>query len=375
MNFDRDETLLDLAGLAADVFRQYAEVGRIEKVEADGGFDRELWASLASTGLLAAPLPEADGGADLGTTGLVAIEEQHGAAVAPVPLWPVVAGAALPLSRFGSAEQRARRLPSIVDGSTIVVGAPGAQDRLRLTPSGDGYRLDGNVPMIEGAPVADSFLLPADLGGRTRLALVSAAADGVQVDSASVTSRVSAGAVRFVGAVVDELLPDTDGVDQGRWLLDRCRIAQAGLQLGVGREALARTAAYTSEREQFGRPLSTNQSVAVRAADAYLDTQALALTTMKAAWLADGCGTGEADSRIEVTVASCVATWWASHGGLRVVHATQHLHGGLGADITYPIHRYFLWGRQIAFTNGTAAQVAAELGELVPSAPAIGGAA
>jgi hypothetical protein len=40
--------------------------------------------------------------------------------------------------------------------------------------------------------------------------------------------------------------------------------------------------------------------------------------------------------------------------------------------VDYPIHRYFLWGREIAFTLGTAASVAAELGELLPAATPIG---
>ncbi len=46
------------------------------------------------------------------------------------------------------------------------------------------------------------------------------------------------------------------------------------------------------------------------------------------------------------------AKWQASERGQRVVHATQHLHGGIGADITYPIHRYFLWGKQIELMLG-----------------------
>ena len=54
-----------------------------------------------------------------------------------------------------------------------------------------------------------------------------------------------------------------------------------------------------------------------------------------------------------------MANWWASEAGQRVVHATQHLHGGLGADISYPIHRYFLWGKQIELMlQGPSAQLA-----------------
>jgi hypothetical protein len=55
--------------------------------------------------------------------------------------------------------------------------------------------------------------------------------------------------------------------------------------------------------------------------------------------------------------------------GQRVVHATQHLHGGTGADITYPIHRYFLWGKQIELELGSPSLQLARLGDLITDHP------
>jgi alkylation response protein AidB-like acyl-CoA dehydrogenase len=63
-----------------------------------------------------------------------------------------------------------------------------------------------------------------------------------------------------------------------------------------------------------------------------------------------------------------VAKWWASDGGQRVVHLAQHLHGGLGADIDYPVHRYFLWGKQIEDTLGGASAQLASLGAALAGA-------
>src|SRR5690606_14224414 len=136
-------------------------------------------------------------------------------------------------------------------------------------------------------------------------------------------------------------------------------------QLGVCEETLRATAKYTSERVQFGRPLSTNQAVAMRAADAYLDTEAIRLTVRKAAWLIDVGREDEAES------AALVAKWWASRGGVLVGLFGQDLHGGIGADIDYPIHRYFLWRRQLAFTFGGADATAAALGVVLDTAPPI----
>ena len=61
-----------------------------------------------------------------------------------------------------------------------------------------------------------------------------------------------------------------------------------------------------------------------------------------------------------------VASWFAAEAGQRAVFATQHLHGGMGADISYPIHRYFLWGKQIELHARAAERPAG------PAGPAVG---
>ena len=48
-----------------------------------------------------------------------------------------------------------------------------------------------------------------------------------------------------------------------------------------------------------------------------------------------------------------------------VLHATQHLHGGLGSDIDYPVHRYFLWGKQIGDTLSGPSATSPRLGGLI----------
>jgi acyl-CoA dehydrogenase len=130
--------------------------------------------------------------------------------------------------------------------------------------------------------------------------------------------------------------------------------------VGVAEEATSLAAAYTSQRIQFGKPLSVFQGVALKAADAYIDTEAMRATLWQAAWrLSEGD-----DAVMEVEVAK----WWASEGGQHVVHITQHLHGGLGADIDYPVHRYFLWGKQIEVMLGGATQQLARLGRHIAEA-------
>ncbi|MFD7075002.1 acyl-CoA dehydrogenase family protein [Nocardioides sp. NPDC059952] len=376
MDFDLTEDHAEVRDLAAQILGDLAQVERVVEVERnEGGFDARLWETLASSGLIGIALSEDVGGAGLGMGGLVALLEQQGRHVAPVPLWSVVAGAALPLAEFGSPAQVEQWVGPIIEGTAIVTGAfdaaPGQVARLTGLAVDGGLRVTGELPQVPAAPVAQAVVVPvtAEDGG-LRVALVPLDRAGVTVVPVAATSNESAGAIVFEDVVLteDDLLP-ADGATVTAWTRRRLRIALAAVALGVCEEDLRITAAYTSERVQFGRPVSTNQAVAVRATDAYLDTEAIRLTTHRAAWLLDNPEQGGEEP---AEPASLVAKWWASVGGLRVVLAGQHLHGGIGADIDYPIHRYFLWGRQVAFSFGSGDAIAAELGDVLPTAPRIG---
>lgn len=375
MEFELDEDLTAVENLASEVFGSLAEVERVAQVEqTEGGFDAVLWKALADSGLLGLALPESAGGSDMGMLGLTTILQQQGRRVAPVPVWSVIAGAAFPIAQFGTEAQTERYLPRIIDGSVIVTGAfdsnPGESAVLTAIRKGDDLVVSGEIPTVPWAPGTAGVLVPV-LCDDDSVAVVIAPADatGVTVTPVDVTGRGADAAVRFEDVVIgaEDVLPG-DGAEISAWTRRRLRLALAALQLGVCEESLRMTAAYTSERVQFGRPLSTNQAVAVRAADAYLDTSAIRLTMRRAAWLIDNGREDEAESAV------LVAKWWAARGGIRVGLTGQHLHGGMGADIDYPIHRYFLWGRQLSFTLGGADATAAALGDVLATAPAIGSA-
>ena len=85
------------------------------------------------------------------------------------------------------------------------------------------------------------------------------------------------------------------------------------------------------------------------------------MTAWQAAW--------RLDEQMPFNEVVLVAKWQASEKGQRLVHATQHLHGGTGADIGYPIHRYFLWGKQIEVELGSPSLELARLGELIATRP------
>jgi alkylation response protein AidB-like acyl-CoA dehydrogenase len=139
-----------------------------------------------------------------------------------------------------------------------------------------------------------------------------------------------------------------------KWAAERAAVGYCALQVGLSERALRMTAEYTSGRIQFDRPLATFQAVQQRAADAYVDVEAMRVTMWHAAWRL-GEGLPAAD---EVAVAK----FWASEGGQRVAAATQHLHGGMGVDMDYPLHRFTFWSKQLELALGGANRQLARVG-------------
>ncbi|HLI73710.1 MAG TPA: acyl-CoA dehydrogenase family protein [Acidimicrobiales bacterium] len=370
MDFSFTEEQLAVAEAAGAIFAGKSKPKRVAEVEKTADrFDEELWSELARAHLLGLGIPEEHGGSGLGLTEVCLLLEQQGRAVAPVPLWATLVLGAAPLARFGTPAQQARWLPAIVAGDARLSAAlnePAASDArrpgVRAVPDGSAWRLEGTAVAVPQAHLAARVLVPVRMGGDgpSAVVLVDPAAPGVTLERAITTDRQVHPHLHFDGTVVpsDDVVAGPDaGDDAIAWMLDTARTGLCAIQLGVTEDALRRAASYLNERHQFGRPLSTFQGTMLRAADAYIDTEAIRVTTWQAAWRLD---TGRPAAE-----AVAVAHWWASDAGQRVVHATQHLHGGVGADIEFPIHRYFLWGKQIELMLGSPGAELARLGELV----------
>ena len=375
MNFDLSDEQNVVADLAKQIFEGHASVERVKDIERNhGGHDPALWAELAKANLLGLCLPEDVGGSGFGLVELCLILEQQGRCVAPVPLWPTVALGALAIAEFGTPAQKEALLPGVIAGDIILTAAlnePGADDALQpsvtSTRTADGWKLHGFKPSVPAAQIADRILVPARQDdGSIGVFIVDPNAAGTVVQPVDSTSRqphahldldTTVATGDRLGGNPDTGDDQTDGEIQLRFILERALVGLCAMQLGVCTAATEQTAVYASNRTQFGKPLSTFQGVAHQAADAFILTQPMQVTMLQAAWrLTHGLS-----SRQEVLIAK----YWASEGGQKVVHLCQHLHGGMGSDIDYPIHRYFLWGVQIETTLGAGSVQLSRLGELI----------
>jgi alkylation response protein AidB-like acyl-CoA dehydrogenase len=233
-------------------------------------------------------------------------------------------------------------------------------------PSGDGWILTGVKACVPSGTFADAVLVTARIEpDGVAVFLIDFSADGLTVERQMANNGQPEGLITLSGVSVgpDALLGGVaDGPAIIEWMVQRSTTALALAQAGAAAASIALVAEYTKNREQFGKPIATFQAVGQRAADAYVDTEAIRLTAWQAAWrLAEGL---PADKEI------AVAKFWAADGGQRVVHAAVHLHGGVGVDREYPLHRFFLNTKHIELTLGGATDQLLRLGATLAAEPA-----
>ena len=370
MDFTLSDEQVAISELAGRILGEQLTGERLKEAEADDAwFARDTWAALATADLLGLAVPEAHGGGGYGLFELGLLLEQAGHAVAPLPLLPTLVLGALPVAEFGTDAQQADLLPGVVAGDVILTAAlseggdgyPPTVPTTAAVADGDGWRLTGTKVLVPAAHLAQRVLVPARTGDATSTVfLVDPSADGVahEVNRGANLEPLTTLHLNAVSAAVTDVVGVIDGgAEVVAWTTDRAVAAWCSVTAGVCEAALRLTAAYTSERRQFDTPIATFQAVAQRSADAYIDTEAVRLTARQATWrLADGRPAEE-----EVAIAK----FWAAEGAHRVVHAAQHLHGGIGVDLDYPLHRMFRWAKHAELSLGGGTTHLRRLGALL----------
>jgi 3-oxo-4-pregnene-20-carboxyl-CoA dehydrogenase beta subunit len=316
--------------------------------------DRDAdWPGLASAGLLSLPVPEEYGGEGLGVGEVAAILREVGRRAGELPVWETLCCGTLTLACAGSDDQRQRLLPGVASGEVILTPAVReAGTGIPETPATTlaAGRLTGRKVGVTYAEEAAALLVAAHDGERVVVALVDPSADGVTL-LPSPSSRGTTEHTVVLDGVEADVLP---GADAGSLLR---RLAITGLCLtaaGALTGARDLTADYVKGREQFGRKLAEFQAVAQQVADVYIASRTVSLAADNAAWrLAEG---------LDLTDDLAVAAYWTCAEGLPALHICQHLHGGMGVDETYPLHRYFSWITDLTHALGGPTLTAAAVG-------------
>jgi alkylation response protein AidB-like acyl-CoA dehydrogenase len=190
-----------------------------------------------------------------------------------------------------------------------------------------GGRLNGTKVGVPFAAQSDWLVVTTDSG----VAVVSPTADGVTSNKTPTSNKSDEYVVEFDDvAVADaDVLAGGDAHRVNQLALAATGAFAAGLVAG----ALRLTADYVAQREQFGRPLSTFQTVAAQLAEIYIASRTISLAATSVIWrLVEG---RDADDDLKVL------GYWLTSQAPPVMQTCHHLHGGMGMDITYPMNRYY----------------------------------
>ena len=325
------------------------------------GFDEPLWGRLGESGLLGMALPEEVGGGGLGLAEACVVAEETGRAAGRVPV--LAALTALPV--LASVGGHTDLLERATTGGALVVPAlaeHGVHDPLRpsvrATADGDGWSLSGTRVAVAWAREASHLVVSASAAdGTPMLLLLASPGPGIVLEDEIVSSREPHATVLLDGARVGAEDVLAVGAEALEAAVTRSTLLLCAHAVGVGEQALALAASHVSTREQFGKPLATFQAVTCRVADCWIDVEAMRLTMQQAVW--------RVDQGLPSAEQTAIAAFWAAEGVQRVVSSAVHLHGGLGVDVSFPLHRWFLAGKVDELSLGGALRALERLGELI----------
>jgi 3-oxocholest-4-en-26-oyl-CoA dehydrogenase beta subunit len=352
MDFSIPPDVAALAALVREIARDQLTQQRLRSAD---HFDEQFWAALRQADVL---------DADLGVLGDCAVLVELGRAVAPVPYLTSIAVGARALAQFGRAD-----LAAAARRGELVV-APAVTEDLSDEPlqpatsaqrDGAEWVLTGAKSVVADGMRADLFLVPASSEAGVQVFLVRPSDAGVRREREVIVDGDSAATLELTGV---RLGPDQvlGGAEVLSWLLAHFTAALCAHQLGVLERALELTAAYARERKQFDRPIGSFQAVGQRLADAYIDVEAVRLTTWELAW--------RLSENVPASAELATAKFWAADAGHRVAHTAVHIHGGTGIDLDGPLHRYFVAAKRNEFALGGATAQLRRLGAELAATPA-----
>lgn len=285
------------------------------------------WEALVSGGVAALGVPERLGGDGVGLPEVTTALTEIGRHATVSPALATLGLGLLPLLDLASEGQQDRYLAGVAKGAilTAALNEPGAPLPERPTVTLVDGRLTGIKIAVPYAGQASWMLVSTDSG----VVVVSPDDDGVRVTKSPTSAGGDEFSVEFRDAAVDAVL---DGASVHR--LNQLALAAIGAySAGLVAGAVRLTADYVSNRHQFGRPLATFQTVAAQLAEVYIASRTTALAATSVVWrLSEG---RDADEDLDIMA------YWLTSQLPPAMQTCHHLHGGMGMDITYPMHRYY----------------------------------
>jgi alkylation response protein AidB-like acyl-CoA dehydrogenase len=331
------------------------------------GHPQALWDQMAELGWMGLMVDEVHGGSGLDLVDLAILLEEMGRALTPGPFLTTAVLGALAIQRAGTAEQKTRLLPQLVEGRLRIALAqleettswePGGI-QLFAKRSADGYSLSGRKLFVTHAACADLLIVPVRTERPDAEASVPTAGISlllVDTDSRGLSRRPIAfnEQTRKVCEVgFDEVFVPTEnllGTPGAGWpllseLLDHGRVAVCAELCGSAQKVLELSVAYARERKQFGQPIGRFQALQHKCANMLIKAEGIRSAAYYAAWSLAADDPDKHQSACLAKAYCCDAYAAISGDGIQI-------HGGLGFSWEQDLHLYFKHGQAAKFAFG-----------------------
>lgn len=351
LEFDQEQELLRQT--ARDVLARHCSLDVVRAMEDDPvGFPADLWTQLATLDLVGLLLPEEYGGAGMTLVEGVALYQELGRALAPVPHFVSAVMGGGVLAAAGSDEQKERWLRAVASGEAVVTpawlepenGYSAVGVAVRATGTGSGFRLDGVKRHVAYAAAADRFVVLARTGDGENdvdLFLVDRSAPGVTLRQQFTVASDTQYEVTLANVLVepaDRIGAAGTGWNTWQQVLESGLVLLAAQAVGGARYALEITNQYALDRFQFDKPLGAFQALAHNLADAVTNLDGAEQLVHEAAWAG-------ANGR-PLTSLAPMAKLFACSTFRDITAMAQQLFGGIGFTLDFDIQLYFRRAKQ-----------------------------
>jgi alkylation response protein AidB-like acyl-CoA dehydrogenase len=339
-----------------------------QEIEDEHRFPGEIFDQLAQLDVMGVPISEAYGGLGGDTLMYAVVAEELGRVSGSIAL-SYVAHTSLgtkPLELFGNEAQKEEWLEPLASGDEMGAwaltepssGSDASDMDTMAVKDGNEYVLNGTKQFITNANVANSVLVKAvtdpdaGYGGISTFIVDPAEDDGFEVTTvwdkmglnASPTCEIQLDDVRVPE---DRLLGEEgDGWKQTKKTLDGGRISIAAISTGLAQGAYEAAKSYSTEREQFGQPISKFDAIRDKVVHMERQIERARLLTHKSAW--------QYDQGQSVTKSSSLAKLDASEAARKVAEEAVQVLGGYGYTEDFSPQRYMRDAKLMEIGEGTS---------------------
>ncbi|MBU8755434.1 acyl-CoA dehydrogenase [Priestia megaterium] len=327
-------------------------------------FDRGIFTQMADLGLTGIPWPEQYGG--IGSDYLaycIAVEElSRVCASTGVTLSAHTSLAGWPIYTFGTEEQKQKYLKPMATGEKIgaygltepSAGSDAGGMRTLAVKDGEDYILNGSKIFITNGGEADIYVVFARIDPnekRTSAFIIEKDMQGFSVGKKEKKLGIRSSPtteIIFEDCRVPKenlLGNEGEGFKVAMMTLDGGRNGIAAQAVGIAQGALDAAVAYAKERQQFGKPIISQQGIAFKLADMATSIEAARLLTYQAAWLeSQGLPYGKE---------SAMSKLYAGDTAMKVTTEAVQVFGGYGYTKDYPVERFMRDAKITQIYEGT----------------------